>query len=86
MKELKELGEIAFPVRGIERFEKINQLIHPYKAEINSITERIENLKKELAAIQPDQAFLENESAILSLLDQVPLYRTIEIRKNCNVK
>ena len=34
MKELKELGEIEFPVRGIERIEKINQLIHPYNAEI----------------------------------------------------
>ena len=87
MKELKELGEIGFPVRGIERIEKITQFIHPYKAEINSITERIENLNKELTVIQPDQAFLKNEPAILSLLDQVPLFEQLKQEKlKCETK
>ncbi|MFL6555303.1 MAG: AAA family ATPase, partial [Bacillus sp. (in: firmicutes)] len=73
-KELTELGEIEFPVRGIERIEKLNQLIHPYKAEINSISERIEHLKEEVAGINPDLNFLENEPSLLALLDQVSLY------------
>ncbi|WP_066068333.1 AAA family ATPase [Neobacillus soli] len=87
MKELGDLGEIQFPVRGIERLEKINQLIHPYKAEIISISERIENMKKELAAIQPDHSFLENEPAILAVLDQVPLYEQLMLEKqHCETK
>lgn len=80
-KELNELGEIEFPVRGIERIEKINQLIHPYNAEIISISERQENLKKELADLQPDLSYLENEPTILTLLDQVPIIEQLKLEK-----
>jgi uncharacterized protein YhaN len=86
-KELNELGEIEFPVRGIERIEKINQLIHPYNAEIKSISERMDNLKKELTVIQPNPSFLINEPALLSLLDQVPLYDQLKQEKlQCEAK
>jgi len=86
-KELNELGKIEFPVRGIERIEKINQLIHPYKAEINSISERIENLQDEAAGIQPNLSFLKNEPALLALLDQVPLYDQLKQEKlQCETK
>lgn len=86
-KELNELGEIEFPVRGIERIEKLNQLIHPYNAEIKSIAERMDNLKKELTMIQPDPSFLKNEPALLSLLDQVPLYDQLKQEKlHCEAK
>ncbi|MFP5110842.1 AAA family ATPase [Bacillaceae bacterium C204] len=81
MKELNELGEVEFPVRGIERIEKINQLIHPYNAEINSISERIRNLKEEVAGIQPDQEFLKHEPDLLALLDQVPVYDQLKQEK-----
>ncbi len=85
--ELNELGKIEFPVRGIERFEKINQLIHPYKAEISSISERIENLQDEAAGIQPNLSFLKNEPALLALLDQVPLYDQLRQEKlQCETK
>ncbi|WP_190284840.1 ATP-binding protein [Bacillus sp. S3] len=86
-KELKELGEIVFPARGLERMEHLNQLIHPKKAEMISISERIENLKKELAEIEPEHSILENESAILGLLDQVPIMEQLLIEKQqCETK
>ncbi|MFF2446268.1 AAA family ATPase [Neobacillus sp. NPDC058068] len=86
-KELAELGEIDFPARGIERIEKLNQLIHPYNAEILSLSGRIETVKKELAAIQPEPNFLETEPAILALLDQVPLYEQLKLEKQqCEMK
>jgi uncharacterized protein YhaN len=86
-KELNELGEIDFPVRGIERIEKISQLIHPYNAAMKSISERINHLKKELTEIQPDIAFLKQEPALLSLLDQVPRYDQLKQEKlQCEAK
>ncbi|EKN70245.1 hypothetical protein BABA_06151 [Neobacillus bataviensis LMG 21833] len=86
-KELNELGEIEFPARGIERIEKLNQLIHPYDAEVISISERIENMKQELTAIEPNISLLENEPAILTLLDQVPIMEQWNLEKQqCEAK
>jgi uncharacterized protein YhaN len=84
---LEELGEIQFPARGIDRIEKLNQLIHPYNAEIISIADRIENLKMELAALRPDLSFLENEPGILTMLDRVPIYEQLKLdMQQCKTK
>ncbi|MGG3471162.1 AAA family ATPase [Neobacillus pocheonensis] len=86
-KEISELGEIVFPARGIERMEKINQLIRPYNAQISSIENRIEQIKKEINDIQPNHFLLENEPAILSTLDQVPLYEQFKLEsQSCETK
>jgi len=86
-KELTELGDIQFPPRGIDRIEKLNQLIHPCYAEITSIGERIANLNEEIEAIEPDVAYLEQEPAIVSLLDQLPILEQIRLEKqNCETK
>ncbi|MDQ1147190.1 uncharacterized protein YhaN [Bacillus sp. SORGH_AS 510] len=80
-KEVIDIGEISFPARGMDRLEKLTELIHPYNAEINSLTERIANIKKELSGIQPDRALLENESMLLTILDQVPLFEQMTLEK-----
>ncbi|MED4227618.1 ATP-binding protein [Neobacillus cucumis] len=80
-KELNELGTNDFPIRGIERLEKINQLIHPYKAEISSIRNRVESLQEEMANIQPSTELLEAEPSILTLLDQVPIIEQLRSEK-----
>ncbi|WP_423801449.1 AAA family ATPase [Neobacillus sp. SAB-20_R2A] len=72
--ELADLEEVQFPVRGMERLEKLNQLILPYKAELNSLAERIEKVKLEIAGLEPNKELLENEPAILMLLDQMPIF------------
>ncbi|MFD0829181.1 AAA family ATPase [Neobacillus sp. M.A.Huq-85] len=79
--ELADLGEIQFPAQGIERFERVNQLLYPYNAQIKSLLERIEGLKKELAAIRPDDLFLEHESTLMTILDQIPLFDQLELEK-----
>ncbi len=84
---LNEIGQIVFPTRGIERMEQLNQLIHPVRAEIMSMTERTDQLNKELTAIQPDLSYLENESDILTLLDQLPrLEQLKQERQQCETK
>jgi uncharacterized protein YhaN len=47
--ELKGLEHILFPVRGIERYEKLKPLVQTYEAQIQSIQERREGLKTELS-------------------------------------
>jgi uncharacterized protein YhaN len=86
-KELNEMGEIAFPARGLERMEKLTQLIHPYHAEINSLSEKMAQIKQEMAILQPNEDVLENEPAILAMLDQVPLYEQLKLEmQQCEAK
>ncbi|MDR7001301.1 AAA family ATPase [Neobacillus niacini] len=79
--ELSDLGVIQFPTQGIVRFERVNQMLYPYDAQILSMLERIESLKEELTALQPDNLFLEQESALMTVLDQIPLYDQLELEK-----
>lgn len=79
--EIHDHKEISFPARGIERFEKLNQLIQPYIAQILSLTERMEKLKKELETLEPNQEILENESDILMVLDKLPLYDQLDFQQ-----
>lgn len=78
-KEGSQLGEIHFPARGIERLEKLNQLLHPISAQVSSFSDRMESLKRELASLSPNLIFLENESVILTAVDQLPLYDQLKL-------
>jgi uncharacterized protein YhaN len=85
--EIAELGDIQFPARGIERLEKLTQLLRPYNAQIASLAERIKSLETELESNQPNLSFLEKESAILTILDQIPLYDQLSLEKQqCETK
>lgn len=85
--EIKLLGEYPFPARGIERIEKLNQLIYPYNAQISSLLERIAQLKKEVASIQPEKQLLADESQLIAALDQIPIYEQLTLEKQqCELK
>jgi uncharacterized protein YhaN len=85
--EIELLGDYPFPGRGIERIEKLNQLIFPYNAQISSLTERITQLKQELASIQPEQQILDDESQLLAALNQIPIYEQLTLEKQqCELK
>lgn len=85
--EISELGEIFFPAKGVVRFEKLNQLSQPYLAQISNLNERITKMKNDLEIIQPNQAILENETEILTILDKLPLYDQLDFQqKQCKIK
>ncbi|MDF2856210.1 MAG: hypothetical protein K0Q87_2061 [Neobacillus sp.] len=85
--EIHQMEDFSFPIRGIERLEKVNQLLLPYNAQIASLVDRIESLNKEKNLIEPNKQILEEESAILALLDQVPLYEQMRLEKQqCEIK
>ena len=79
--EIELLGEDPFPARGIERLEKLNQLIYPYNAQISSLMDRIAQLKKEIASIQPKRRILEDETQLLAAIDQIPIYEQLLLEK-----
>lgn len=79
--ELKPLNHISFPPNGIERLGQLNQLIPPFKAQLTSFAERLEKLKGELVAVEPNHLILEAESEITELIDQRPLYEQIDSQK-----
>ncbi|MCM3690291.1 ATP-binding protein [Neobacillus niacini] len=85
--EIKLLGESSFPIRGVERLEKVNQLIYPYNAQISSLMDRVAQLKKEVALIQPERQFLADESQILAAIEQIPIYEALTLEKQkCELK
>ncbi|OLS36457.1 AAA family ATPase [Bacillus sp. MRMR6] len=79
--ELEKLGETTFPLKGLERLDKLNQYILPYNAQIISLEERMEQIKKEMSIINPDDGVLRNEATILSALEQVPIYEQLKLEK-----
>jgi uncharacterized protein YhaN len=85
--EIRLLGDIPFPARGMERLDKLNGLILPYNAQISSLNESITQLKLELAAIQHQTPLLNDESQILAALEQIPLYEQLTLEKQqCELK
>lgn len=80
--ELNKLGDVSFPSRGIERLEGLKPLLSSNKAQMISITERIENLKQEIENLNPNQTMLENESEILAALEQYPLYQQLKLQES----
>ncbi|MFP7295704.1 AAA family ATPase [Neobacillus niacini] len=78
---IRELEDFSFPVRGIERLEKLNGLILPCEAQISSLNERIKQLKLELNSIQHQTQFLDEESQILAALEQIPFYDQLTLEK-----
>ncbi|MEC1524079.1 AAA family ATPase [Neobacillus niacini] len=85
--EIKLLGEDPFPARGIERIEKLNQLIYPYNAQISSLLERITQIKSEVSSKQPNKQMLADESQLLGALDQIPIYEQLVLEKQqCELK
>lgn len=79
--ELDKIGEVAFPVRGIERFESLKPLLSSYEAQIVSLSDRMEQIKKETELLHPNMSVLESESEILAVLEQYPLYQQLKLQE-----
>ncbi len=80
--ELENLGKIeSFPIRGVDRLEKLKELIHPCNAKLSTIGNRIETVTNELEAAKPDYSFLKREPELLTLFDQVPIMEQLQFDK-----
>lgn len=72
--ELSLMGDFSFPLRGIERFEKLKPLLSSAQAQLLSLQDRISRLEKEIEAKRPNKLILENEFEIQTELEKYPLY------------
>lgn len=78
VKELGEAGAVEFPPNGIERLERLKEILKPYQARHLSTEERVKTLEAEVKSFQPDEALLQQELQILSLLERLPLYEQLK--------
>ncbi|MCM3767359.1 AAA family ATPase [Neobacillus niacini] len=81
LNELEELGQIQFPVRGLERLQQLNQLILPHKAELVSMEERMKKAKLDLVELEPDESLAKDEPVIVNLLNQIPVLEQLTLEK-----
>ncbi|MDP4154811.1 MAG: AAA family ATPase [Bacillota bacterium] len=81
LNEIKKLEDVDFPNRGIQRLEALKPLLSSNKAQIVSLTSRIEHLKGEIEILEPDLSMLQQESEILGALEQYPLYQQLKMQQ-----
>jgi uncharacterized protein YhaN len=81
LNEMNKLGEVDFPNRGIQRLEALKPLLSSKKAQMVSLTGRMEQLKEELESLKPNLSMLENEAGILEALEQYPLYQQLQLQE-----
>jgi uncharacterized protein YhaN len=79
--EIKTLGPLSFPIRGVERYEKLNQHMKPYSAQISNLKERMEKINKERELLQSNPKIIEMEPEILATLDKFPLYDQLHLQQ-----
>ncbi|WML51502.1 AAA family ATPase [Neobacillus sp. PS3-12] len=81
LNEINKLENVDFPNRGIQRLEALKPLLSSNKAQIVSLTTRIEHIKEEIEKLKPNLSMLEQESEILGALEQYPLYQQLKLQE-----
>ncbi|WP_174730577.1 ATP-binding protein [Mesobacillus harenae] len=76
--ELSLLGEISFPVDGIQRLDRLDQHLKPIEARLAALYEREEVLRNEAQNVYPDFSILESEAEIHSTLQRISDYEHFE--------
>ena len=80
--EISLYENIAFPVDGFKRLERIEQNIQIRESQMKSISEKIELLEKELAELTPNVELIKSETEILSAVEKLPLYEQLKTEEN----
>ncbi|SFA80048.1 MULTISPECIES: AAA family ATPase [unclassified Bacillus (in: firmicutes)] len=81
IRDLEKIGEFNFPIHGIQRIEKLLLLLNPLDAQLSTAKENAEQISRELESLKPNQEILAHESAILSLLEKLPLLEQMKLEE-----
>jgi uncharacterized protein YhaN len=80
--ELKEIGEISYPVDGLLRLERIHDQRKPVEARSLWLKEQREILAKEVEKLKPDTNLLAYETEVMAQLEELPTYHQIRTEKD----
>jgi uncharacterized protein YhaN len=69
---IKQLGEIPFPIDGLNRLEHIEDQLRSVTSYLTTIKERKSLLENQLEAVIPNPLIIENESQIQQAIEQWP--------------
>lgn len=76
--QLRKMGDSTFPIDGLARLERLNELLQPVKAEISSLSDKRDKLKKNLADLEPNRAILEKELEIIQASENLNYYEALK--------
>lgn len=79
--ELKSVEDIHFPIDGMTRMDRLEEIIKPLEGQIASLVQRISNLTKELEDNRPDEALLDKESEIIAAVEGLSLLEKLKQEK-----
>lgn len=81
VEELARIGEVSFPIQGIQRLEKLLLMLNPLEVHLSTAKENVEQISKELETLIPNEEILAHESAILSLMEKLPLLEQMKLEE-----
>ncbi|KAB2337124.1 AAA family ATPase [Cytobacillus depressus] len=78
MEELTNIGDLQFPIDGISRFERLEELMKPLEGQLSSINSRLNGLQNEIKNQSVNTQILLKEQEILSAIDNLSLLERLQ--------
>lgn len=80
--EAEQYKRIQFPVDGISRLDRLEEMQKPLESRIAGVTARIKSLRTELEVSIPNDQLLNNEPEIIAAIESLPLYEKLKQEEN----
>ncbi|KQL18575.1 AAA family ATPase [Cytobacillus solani] len=79
--ELKTFEEIHFPIDGLTRMDRLEQMIKPLEGQMASLVQRKNSLTIELENSKPNEAIINKEPEITAAVEGLPLLEKLNQEK-----
>lgn len=77
-KELEQFTELSFPIDGIARLERLEELMKPLEGQIKSVETRIASIRESLQENMPNELLLNHEQQIITAVENVSLLEKLQ--------
>ncbi|WP_313799192.1 AAA family ATPase [Cytobacillus sp.] len=79
--ELKTFEDIHFPIDGMTRMDRLEQMMKPLEGQMASLAQRINHLANELESSRPNEDLINKESEIIAAIEGLPLLEKLNQEK-----
>ncbi|WP_057763666.1 ATP-binding protein [Cytobacillus praedii] len=79
--ELRTFEEIHFPIDGLTRMDRLEQMIKPLEGQLAGLVQRKNHLIVELENSKPNEAFIHKEPEITAAVESLPLLEKLNQEK-----